>query len=393
LVSPYSMSSDEYYRSYPLIQQDFGIALLRTINVFASTGVQLFIPSVMGYGKDGNYMMTLLVQSADYTELGMDNAVTPISWPVGVTVVDVQTVATGCLVASSFTCGQIFTVELAAECSADDATADLSGNYQFGFTPRCRESDDSADRVPCEVFVDSLDGGDLVLDVESYFVDDCSSNLFEVVFEGDLRFYLDANFTEQVVDGSDPFVIGQDTIYGKVGVDIPSDADGAEYQFVGVEIEAVYVCTAEDDLSLTLNASTGIGGCFSSSIDPDGPYTVIGSGAVAKYQGNTTYDVGGSNGAAFSFLTFDTPRTTIYVHVQLLLTVSTESGEVRRRMLLQTASDGAEGNQFKSYMGTATVQEGETTIVPLETDGAAGFSVGFVPAMIVAVAWMMMVVV
>ena len=56
LVSPYSMSSDEYYRSYPLIQQDFGIALLRTINVFASTGVQLFIPSVMGYGKDGNYM-------------------------------------------------------------------------------------------------------------------------------------------------------------------------------------------------------------------------------------------------------------------------------------------------------------------------------------------------
>ena len=56
LVSPYSMSSDEYYRSYPLIQQDFGIALLRTINVLASTGVQLFIPSVMGYGKDGNYM-------------------------------------------------------------------------------------------------------------------------------------------------------------------------------------------------------------------------------------------------------------------------------------------------------------------------------------------------
>ena len=56
LVSPYSMSSDEYYRSYPLIQRDFEIELLRTINVLASTGVQLFIPSVMGYGKDGNYM-------------------------------------------------------------------------------------------------------------------------------------------------------------------------------------------------------------------------------------------------------------------------------------------------------------------------------------------------
>ena len=88
----------------------------------------------------------------------------------------------------------------------------------------------------------------------------------------------------------------------------------------------------------------------------------------------------------------DTPRTTIYVHVQLLLTVSTESGAVRRRMLLQSGSDGAEGNQFKSYIGTATVQEGETTNVPLEMDGAAVFSVGFVPAMIVAIAWMMVVV-
>ena len=47
--------------------------------------------------------VTLLVQSADFTELGMDNAVTAISWPEGVTVVDVQTVTTGCLVASSFT--------------------------------------------------------------------------------------------------------------------------------------------------------------------------------------------------------------------------------------------------------------------------------------------------
>ncbi len=52
LVSPYSMSSDEYYRSFPLIQQDFGIALSRTINVLSSTKTQLFIASVMGFGRD-----------------------------------------------------------------------------------------------------------------------------------------------------------------------------------------------------------------------------------------------------------------------------------------------------------------------------------------------------
>ena len=56
LVSPYSMDSDQYYRAAPLLQQDFGVELMRTINVIASTGVQLFIPSVIGYQRDnGNY--------------------------------------------------------------------------------------------------------------------------------------------------------------------------------------------------------------------------------------------------------------------------------------------------------------------------------------------------
>ena len=52
-----SMGSDGYYRTLPVVQQDFRILLSRTVNVLASTGVQLFIPSVMAYGRDaaGNY--------------------------------------------------------------------------------------------------------------------------------------------------------------------------------------------------------------------------------------------------------------------------------------------------------------------------------------------------
>ena len=56
VVSPYSMASDEYYRAAPLLQQDFGIELMRTVNVLASTGVHLFIPSIIGYQRDdGSY--------------------------------------------------------------------------------------------------------------------------------------------------------------------------------------------------------------------------------------------------------------------------------------------------------------------------------------------------
>ncbi len=54
LVSPYSMSTSDYYRSTALLQQDFAISLMRQINVIASTGVALFIPSVIGYGRSGD---------------------------------------------------------------------------------------------------------------------------------------------------------------------------------------------------------------------------------------------------------------------------------------------------------------------------------------------------
>ncbi len=104
LVSPYTMSADEYYRTYPLIQQDFGVALSRTVNVLSTTNTQLFISSVMGWGKDGDDVttMTILIQSADYVQLQMDD-LNLISAPSGLTVSGFETVSSDCLVASSFT--------------------------------------------------------------------------------------------------------------------------------------------------------------------------------------------------------------------------------------------------------------------------------------------------
>ena len=54
-------------------------------------------------------------------------------------------------------------------------------------------------------------------------------------------------------------------------------------------------------------------------------------------------------------------------------------------MLLEsfTDSDSDGENAFKSYIGTAAVQEAETTTAPLETDGVAAISVGFLPALFV----------
>jgi len=389
LLSPYSMSSPAYYRTYPLIQQDFAIKLMRAINVLSSTDTQLFISSVMAWGRsdEDKYEMTVLIQSVDYLQMSMDN-VEQITAPNGLTVSGIEAVASGCLVASSFTCGQIFTVTIDASCSDDSDVIDLGGNYQFAFTPLCRSGDEEG---KCQTFLSTLDdtGGKVVLDVDASFVDSCAVDLFKVTFEAEMDFYLDDAFTEKVVDGeSDPFVIGQDTIYGKVTVDIPTNLD---ISVSTVEVEAVYVCTANDGALMSLDSDSGAGGCLSSYIDDDGPYKVIGSDAADVYEGSTNYSVA-ANEAAFSFLTFNTARETVHVHVQLLMTVQDDSGTRRRmrRMLLQS-DDGSESNAFKSYVGSASVQEGDSTDAPLlETDGAAAISVGFMPAMFAVIGWLMM---
>merc|ERR1711902_67817 len=323
-----------------------------------------------GFGRDDadKYEVTVLIQSVDYLQLSMDN-INQISAPNGLTVSGIEAVTSGCLVATSFTCGQIFTMTIDASCSDDSDVIDLSGNYQFAFTPECRPGDDEG---KCATFKSTLDdtAGKVVLDVGVSFVDSCDMNLFEVTFGATMDFYLDDAFNQTVDDDSDPFVIGQDTIYGKVTVDIP-----ANLTISAVAIEAVYVCTTNDTALLSLDVDSGVGGCLSSYIDDDGPYKVIGSDSVPIYQGNTAFSVA-ANEAAFSFLTFNTARDTIMVHVQLLLTMQSDGG--------------SEGNAFKSYIESASVQAADTTNAPLETDGAAAFSVGFMPAMFAVIAWLMM---
>merc|ERR1712154_75038 len=149
-------------------------------------------------------------------------------------------------------------------------------------------------------------------------------NLFDVSFEGTLSFYSDDQFAVAVDGGSAPFVIGQDTIFGKVTVS--GEGQEIEFDLDGVTIEAVYVCTAASTADLSIDSVTGLGGCLSANIDADGPYNVIGAGAVPDYQ-STTFSTT-VNEARFSFLSFDTPRDSIYVHVQLLLTVTNANGDI-----------------------------------------------------------------
>jgi len=306
-----------------------------------------------------------------------------VTAPSGITVSAVDSFVGDCLVSSSFTCGQIFTAKIAASCSDDDSV-DLSGSYQFAFTPQCIVLEDGSTDPTCEAFKTTLDAaGKVALGVDVSFVDQCDVDLFAVSFNGTLSFYSDDQFAVAVDANSDPFVIGQDTIFGKVTVSMTNPA--ITYTLSGVTIERVYVCTAAN--ALPDISGNGAGGCLSSNID-DGPYNVIGGGADPDYQGTIITSTESDEGR-FSFLTFDTARDTIYVHVQALLDVTFTTGRRRRvRMLLQ--SDGAEANQFRSFVGTASVVEAEETDDVGPTDGGDRCSAGLVVvAMMVFAAAMM----
>jgi len=292
------------------------------------------------------------------------------------------------LVASPFTCAQIFTVTIAADSlhpgNASACFVDLGGTHRFGFEAQCRSLDDGA----CATFLGTLDeSGLVVLEFDSLFQDNsCDMDFFSVTFDANLTFHADDQFSD-AVNESASFVIGDDTIFGKIVVGTLTDSGGEEYEFLNVSIEAVFVCTASSDLAArSISDSVDeLDGCFSALIDADGPYKIIGTGSDGQYRGTTAFEVDASNEARFSFLAFDTPRTTITVHVQLLLTLTNGA---RRRMLLDgTAVGSANGNAFVDYIGTVALREAPrremtstTNIEPIAFNAASPSSTGYVSA-------------
>merc|ERR1711879_1110442 len=91
----------------------------------------------------------------------------------------------------------------------------------------------------------------------------------------------------------------------------------------------------------------------------------VGSGADPIFNG-MIYD---APTARFSFTAFDTSRSTIYVHVELLLTLSENNGR-RRRMRLLLQQVVGEQNQIRHSIGsvsTAGSAASESSSEPIES--------------------------
>ena len=132
VVSPYDKDSETgVYRVYQLVSQPFVVSFQKMVNVLSSTGIQLFRMSILAVYKEGGletndnvFRLILLTESVDYLELlnphliiYPENNVTYETTPYSLT--------DGCLVARSYTCGQIWEVFAEAQCPPSN----FSGMY------------------------------------------------------------------------------------------------------------------------------------------------------------------------------------------------------------------------------------------------------------------------
>ena len=374
LVSPYTMSqtSSGFYRSYPLIQQDFLISINKQIDVLASTGVQLFIITIIAIFEtdNGDFQMSVLTQSADYLEL-----INPITsgLPVqfGGYTATVSDVTSACLVASSFTCGQIFTLEIPASeitCNATDP-ADFSGEYNMIFEVNCKELNTSKpEGAACAAFLDDNNGPQMSLAVQSTFIDTtCVPELYSVQFSGVTTFWDDELYTIEHNPANGAYVIGQDQIYVQVTATFPIDqTTGLPFDILSIELNNVKVCTTNDTSLIALDQASGLGGCLSPFIDGDGPHNIVDNGVANPVYFAQVITGSGEAYVRYSFLTFDSARTTIQVHTQLTVVLTGNRRRMidivsdyepphanNRRNLLQDEPVGS--NQIRSFIDSTGV--------------------------------------
>eukprot|EP01084_Bolivina_argentea_P213441 362502_1 len=340
LVSPYSMDATDtgIYRTFPLIQQDFEISITKQINVIGSTGIDLFITSIIGVFEDEtdqSFELSIFTQTADYMQLTNPMI---LNTPFG-NIASISVVTTSCLTASTYTCGQIFTITV-NQTEISCPPADMSGLYDIAFDVECRSNE-----PVCDTFIADNEGTLIALQVTSNFIDNtCEPEMYQVIFNGLMTFYDDVDF---LIAHNENYVIGQDIIYIQVETNIPDDGSGDNFRIFGVEINNVFVCTVDDntDINSNLDQQNGNGGCLSSNIDPDGPYDIITNGlANSNYMAQIISSTGDSNIVQFSFLTFDVGRTVMYAHVQLTLIL--QNGNRRRLELSQVANNQLKDNNY-----------------------------------------------
>ena len=238
LVSPHVMDSADsgFYRVYPLVQQDWQLSIVKQINVLSSTGIDLFVITVVSVTITPEaVVIVLFTLSSDFMTLQEGQMLD------GGGVITRLTGEGECIGSSGFACGQLWQILLLPSSSrrrlaeTNCTTTYTQESYEIVFTFECEVG-----TVVCDAFIESNGGTNvLVFDVSVTFVDAaCDPKLYTSILTGTSTFYDDSEYSV-VHDDFVPYVIGVDRIYIETEVIFPGD----DYSVFDTDLLNVFVCT------------------------------------------------------------------------------------------------------------------------------------------------------
>jgi len=353
LVSPLGLNTDTgFYRVYQLASQPFLIAVHKTVNVISSTGIDLFLVTIIAVFKENvesDLEMVVLTESADFLMLTSPSILsepTTYSLAFGNSGNDISS---GCMTSGSL-CLQLWSIE------ADDieCPTDLAGSYSFQFTADCNSAVSGyADAAStCNDYIAS-NSNSISLSADLEWADNvCDPVLFDVEFSSEIVFYSDDSYGTEM--GDDQYSLGQQAFVEVV------IGDPSLFAANNVSLDNVWICTTHpDNEPLTVTQDLSSGGCLGGSMDTGFPKHIVQSGVAdsSVVKGNVTlYRPFTNNAMRFSFpIEYTVERTELYVHVQS--TIDLTPSARRRRLLTDGGSDGETASSTAHFAGSVGITD------------------------------------
>eukprot|EP01084_Bolivina_argentea_P277098 472963_1 len=366
IVSPLYKDIDSgIYRIYEVTNEQFTIAVSKSVHVLGSTGISLYKTSIISINtEEDKFKMDLLTEAADYLQLSTPTIlVSPNAYQF-----NIEPYNDGvCLSYKSNICVQIWSITTMHNKTCNN----FAGIYGVQWIAQCN---DIVNSTRCLSFV----GDTVALSVETEYEDKtCDAEIGKAQFDGQISFYRNDSFIENANEYL--FVAGKDTIFVEVDLNVPSDG----YSIFDTNLINVWLCTIDDQLySPAFNVSqtnpSGTG-CFSANIDNDGYnlfWIIQNHDELFEHEAMHINYTNNPNIVRFRFTApYILSRDTLWIHTQIELSLINNN---RKRVLLDAVTSFG---QIRHFIGAANIIQSNDDI-SYSSDSSEIIIVSFVVGMV-----------
>eukprot|EP01084_Bolivina_argentea_P158508 276106_1 len=200
IISPLTKDIDSgMYRIYELTNEEFTIAVSKSVNIISSTGISLYKISIMTINTEqGEFKLDIITEAADYLQLSSESLlITPNGYQFNISPLNNG----DCLSYKSNICVQSWQISTTHNKTCND----FGGIYAIQWIAQCNH--DIVNNTRCL----SHNGNEVILSVETDYKDEtCDTTIGKVQFEGEMSFYTNDSFIGNS-NNDYLFIVGKDT--------------------------------------------------------------------------------------------------------------------------------------------------------------------------------------